>query len=275
MRTTSALRLWRRHQTRVAIWVVAFISVLAGALVNLTDASGRTMQSSPATSPDPAQPAMSLRAWADNVHQVVSRAAGDQGRICSPNPPEYPGCTIAQMNDWEDGDPDAAQAHYRQARWGQKVNFDWSHLGPAHNNHLKELYDEAVHKLKAKAGSPLLQTWGGFKQDTDCSGGFWGAAWSTMCRFTNAIDNAVPGFDRATLVCGGWTLVISGVEGGVLLVLTLVEPEEVAATAISGHVLCTMATIAHNLGVPLPGQKHPGQVRQDARLTARLGIQRG
>jgi hypothetical protein len=82
-------------------------------------------------------PAMALRP-ADDGGQSHSAK-----RACNPLPPDYPGCTTAQINNWEDGDVDAAKAHYPQDRWGQS-GFNWSNLGDAHNDKLRRLYNDAV-----------------------------------------------------------------------------------------------------------------------------------
>jgi hypothetical protein len=195
------------------------------------------------------------------VHRpAATRSVSPAKRQCSPQPPEYPGCTITQINDWEDGDVSAAKAHYPQDRWGQS-GFNWSNLGDAHNDKLRRLYNDAVAAYKAKqradgtpgkAAQPKFATWAEFKAATDCAGGFWGAAWSTMCRFTNTIDNAVPDLTKVTLVCGGWALIGGAVGRAVAVIMSTVAPEAAGAAVVGSSAYCTLVKIAGALGIPTP-----------------------
>jgi hypothetical protein len=197
--------------------------------------------------------------------------SGPAKRLCNPQPPEYAGCSIAQINNWEDGDVGAAKAHYPQDRWGQ-AGFNWSNLGDAHNDKLRRLYTDAVaaytekqetHGLHGKAAQPKFATWSDFKAATDCSGGFWGAAWSTMCRFSDAMDNAVPDFTKITLVCGGWALVGGAVGRAVAAVMSTVAPEAAGAAVVGTSAYCTLVKIAGALGIPTPkaGQRRGARER--------------
>jgi hypothetical protein len=194
-------------------------------------------------------------------------------RVCNPQPPDYPGCTNAQINDWEDGDVAAAKAHYPQDRWGQS-GFNWSNLGDAHNDKLRRLYNDAVDAytakrlargLTGKAAQPKFATWADFKAATDCAGGFWGAAWSSMCRFTNSVDGVVPDLTKATLVCGGWALFGASVTKAVAVVMDTVAPEVAAAAVVGTTAYCTLVKIAGALGIPTPkSRSQASEIREHA-----------
>lgn len=201
---------------------------------------------------------------------LVFAAAPEAQAICNPQPPDYPGCTVTQINNWEDGDFDAAHAHYRQSRWGQDREI-YANLGPAHNTHLRDMFSDAVVRYRNQNGeNPKFTTWADFKQASDCSGGFWGAAWSFMCRMSNAMDNAVPDVNRMTLVCGGWTALGVG-SAGLLALFTTVAPEAVAAGAVAAYIACTLRYIAGNLGIPTePKQKtHAEKVARLSKVISR------
>jgi hypothetical protein len=182
-------------------------------------------------------------------------------RVCLPEPPEYPGCSIAQINAWEDGDFAAAKAHYKEDRWGQ-AGFSWSKLGDGHNTRLKNLYNDAVDSYRAKmraqgkvgkAVEPKFSTWSGFKSGADCTdGGVFAALWGLMCRFSNAIDDVIPTITDITLVCGGWTAIAAGVTAGSSFLLTTVAPEFVVVGSLSTYVICTLNKLAGQLGIPQP-----------------------
>jgi hypothetical protein len=198
---------------------------------------------------------------------------GSARRVCNPQPPDYPGCSTAQINDWEDGDVAAAKAHYPQDRWGQS-GFTWNNLGDAHNDKMRRLYNDAVDAytakqeargLTGKAAQPKFDTWGDFKAGTDCAGGFWGAAWSTMCRFSNAVDNVVPDLTDATLVCGGWALIGHSVAKVVALIFETVAPEAAAAAVVGTTAYCTLVKLAGALGIPTPKSRlHTSEHREHA-----------
>ena len=43
----------------------------------------------------------------------------DSKRLCVDRPPEYPGCTAAQLRAMEASDKDAVRRNYNKGRWGQ------------------------------------------------------------------------------------------------------------------------------------------------------------
>ena len=168
------------------------------------------------------------------------RSAGgdDARRICNPDPPEYPGCTQQQINSWEVGTVDKTWSHYRQDRWGQ-AGYNWSNLGPAHDDKLRRLYADAVDEYQDKhaKANPAFLTWNGAKAGTECSaGGIWGGLYTLNCRFKQAMDAVIPDVTKAAIYCAGLSVVLTGAS----IVLTLIAPESVPLTLAGGAILCAI-----------------------------------
>ena len=200
------------------------------------------------------------------------RASGagrvDARRICNPDPPEYPGCTQQQINAWEVGTVEKTWNHYRQNRWGQE-GYNWSNLGPAHDDKLRRLYSDAVDEYQNthRKANPAFLTWNGAKAGTECSaGGIWGGLYTLNCRFNQAMDAVIPDVNKAVIYCSGLTVLLTGAG----IVLSLVAPESVPVALVAGAIYCTIERLYNKVfggGKMTPHDRQVAKAAVRARLT--------
>lgn len=191
-----------------------------------------------------------------------SRAAGHDPKMCNPDPPEYPGCTNEQINNWEIGTLERTQQHYRENRWGQS-GFTWANLSNAHDDKLRRLYGDAVERYQSRRhaqgvfgskANPRYLTWNGFKAHTECVGGGPAAAlWSFMCRFGQAKDDVIDNVTRIAFTCETAGFIAgAGARLAAAMPFITLAPEAVPGIVATGVIACMLEVIAKAIGLPVP-----------------------
>jgi len=186
------------------------------------------------------------------AHGVPSEASVSK-RLCHPYPPDYIGCSRAQINRFEVGTKRRMIRHYNQNRWGQRGGASLRGLTISANRYLRRHYRAAVtryvHRMRAKGvvgkgAYPRYRTWNGFKANLACVNGFMGSAWGFMCDFSRKESKIAKAGNRFAITCGGWVFgAVSADSGYRLFKGTPLEAGEAIAAGGAAGVGCATQSL--------------------------------